>query len=184
MNPHIEKRSCRRCSYNAPVTCACYNSAHYRHARISSHSSEGLCLAADFYLKPGACIYFRVEDSLKDKITPKCCRCATFRTTGLVEVKWCRENINGGGSFFTAGLKYYQAPYWKRRESYHLTQFYICHIFPSQIIHARFSAPANPVRFAEKWHTSCYSWKYMIRLISSSGSICQEIYIHRYVWKK
>jgi len=111
MNNPTENGAQNGCQHEIPVSCSYFNSAHYRHARISSHSREGLCLTADFYLKPGACIYFRVEDSLKDKMAPKCCRCAAFRTTGLAEVKWCRENINGGGSLFTAGLKYYQAPY-------------------------------------------------------------------------
>ena len=111
MNNRTENGARNGCQHEIPVSCSYFNSNHYRHARISSHSSEGLCLAADFYLKPGACIYFRVEDSLRDKIAPKCCRCAAFRTTGLAEVKWCRENINKSGAMYTAVLKYYEAPY-------------------------------------------------------------------------
>ena len=111
MNKLTENEASNDCQSEIPVSYCYFNSNHYRHARISSHSKEGLCLDADFYLKPGACIYFRVADSLRDKMAPTCCRCPAFRSTGLAEVKWCRENINGGGSLFTAGLKYYQAPY-------------------------------------------------------------------------
>ena len=68
MNNRTENGNRNGCQHEIPVSCSYFNSSHYRHARISSHSSEGLCLAADFYLKPGACIYFRVEDSLKDKM--------------------------------------------------------------------------------------------------------------------
>lgn len=111
MNGFTEKEDCKRCLSEIPVSCCYFNSKYYHQARISSHSSEGLCLDADFYLKPGACIYFRVDGSLKDQMAPKCCRCPAFRSTGLAEVKWCRKNINEGGSLYTAGLKYFHAPY-------------------------------------------------------------------------
>jgi hypothetical protein len=111
MNGFTEKEDCTGCLSEIPVSCSYFNSKYYHRARISSHSSEGLCLDADFYLKPGASIYFRVDGSLKDKMAPKCCRCSTFRSTGLAEVKWCQKNINEGSSLYTAGLKYYQAPY-------------------------------------------------------------------------
>lgn len=111
MNKLTENEASHHCQSEIPVSCSYFNSNHYHRARISSHSSEGLCLNADFYLKPGSCIYFRVEGTLKDKMAPKCCRCPAFRSTGLAEVKWCRENINKGGCLYTAGLRYYQAPY-------------------------------------------------------------------------
>jgi len=111
MNEFTENRDRKRCQSEIPVKCSYFNSNHYHQAKISSHSSEGLCLDANFYLKPGTCIYFRVEGSLKDEMAPKCCRCPAFRSTGLAEVKWCRENINDDGSLYKAGLKYYQAPY-------------------------------------------------------------------------
>ncbi|UCD80955.1 MAG: hypothetical protein JSW26_05870 [Desulfobacterales bacterium] len=111
MNEFTENRDRKCCQSEIPVSCSYFNSNHYHQAKISSHSSEGLCLDADFYLKPGACIYFRVKGYLKDKTAPKCCRCPAFRSTGLAQVKWCRENSNEGGSLYTAGLKYYQAPY-------------------------------------------------------------------------
>jgi len=111
MNKLTEKRDPESCQSEIPVSCSYFNSNYYHQAKITSHSSEGLSLDADFYLKPGACIYFRVECSLKNKRAPKCCRCPSFRSTGLAEVKWCRKNINEGGSLYTAGLKYYQAPY-------------------------------------------------------------------------
>jgi len=106
-----EKRSRQRCNYKAPVTCAFFNSDRFYRAKTTNHSRDGIFFLSNFHLKPGSCIYFRVEGSLKDKMAPKCCRCPAFRSTGLAEVKWCRENINGSDSFYTAGLKYYQAPY-------------------------------------------------------------------------
>ena len=57
---------------------------------------------------PVSCSYF---NTLKNKMAPQCCRCRSFRSTGLAEVKWCRKNINKSGALYTAGLKYYQAPY-------------------------------------------------------------------------
>lgn len=111
MNKSTENRDPKLCQSEIPVSCSYFNSNYYHPAKMSSHSSVGFRLDADFYLKPGACIYFRVADSLKNKIAPQCCRCRSFRSTGLAEVKWCRKNFNADGSLYTAGLKYYQAPY-------------------------------------------------------------------------
>jgi len=111
MDNFSEKRDCSRCQFEVPVRCGYFNSDFFYQAKMSNHSRQGLCLESDFYLKPGACIYFRVESSLRDDMKPKCCRCPAFRTIALAEVKWCQEKAYGGAALYEAGLKYYQAPY-------------------------------------------------------------------------
>ena len=111
MNDSTERRDCKRCQFETPVRCGYFNSDYYYQAKMSNHSDVGLCLESDFYLKPGACVYYRVENSQTDDMEPKCCRCLAYRTMALAEVKWCHEKSRGGAALYEAGLKYYHAPY-------------------------------------------------------------------------
>jgi hypothetical protein len=111
MNDFKDRRDCKRCQSELPVRCGYFNSGYFYPAKISNHSDAGLCLDAGLYLKPGACVYYRIGDALEDEIKLRCCQCRAFRTVALAEVKWCHEKIDGGGTRYEAGLKYYPSVY-------------------------------------------------------------------------
>jgi len=111
MDNTFEKRSLQRCNYKAPVTCAFFNSDRFYRAKTTNHSRDGIFFLSNFPLKPGSYIYVRVEKDTPAASAQKFCGCGAIRFLGLAEVKWCQENINDSGSLYTAGLKYYQAPY-------------------------------------------------------------------------
>jgi hypothetical protein len=111
MKSNGEKRSCTRCNYKAPMTCACFNSDRFYRAKTTNHSRDGIFFLSNFPLQPGAHIFIRMEKDTHAASAQKVCACGAIRYLGLAEVKWCHENINSGGAWYTAGLKYYQAPY-------------------------------------------------------------------------
>ena len=54
MKDIIEKRTCRRCDYKGPVTCAFFNSDRFYHGRTMNHSDDGIYFESNFPVKPGA----------------------------------------------------------------------------------------------------------------------------------
>jgi hypothetical protein len=106
MMDNIERRANERCSHQASVTCAYFNSDKFYHAMTGNHSQEGINFVSDFPLKPGANIYVRVDYYSHDDHQADICDCGGVRQIGLAEVKWCREIPGDYGSFYKIGLKY------------------------------------------------------------------------------
>ncbi len=105
---YAEKRACTRCYYEAPVTCAYFNSDRFYRARTFNHSEEGLYFESDFFLKPGASIYVRVDNCIPKTFGSSICDCGRVRSLAIAEVKWCEELHSTGGFFYGVGLKYYE----------------------------------------------------------------------------
>ena len=106
MNSHIEKRSCRRCSYNAPVTCACFNSDRFYRAKTTNHSRDGIFFLSNFPLIPGSQIYIRLEKDSSTASAQKVCTCGAMRRLGLAEVMWCNDLSPAHNYQYGIGLKY------------------------------------------------------------------------------
>jgi hypothetical protein len=111
MKDFTEKRDRDRCQLEVPVSCGYFNSDYFYPAKMKNHSFEGLGLTSDYFLKPGGCVYFRVENFPTNTMETKSCHCQCFRTLALAEVKWCNEIANDEGLLYEVGLKYYESPY-------------------------------------------------------------------------
>jgi hypothetical protein len=108
MMGYAEKRACARCYYEAPVTCAYFNSDKFYHAKTINHSKQGLYFESDFSLKPGASIYIRVDYYLPEASGSGICDCGRVRSLAIAEVKWCEELQGPDGFYYGVGLKYYE----------------------------------------------------------------------------
>jgi hypothetical protein len=108
MKAYVEKRVSRRCSYEAAVTCAYFNSDRFYRAKTTNHSREGIYFESDFPLKPGSAIYIRVENYTTEPSVPKCCSCGGVPYVTLAEVKWCQELPSPDNYHYRIGLKYYE----------------------------------------------------------------------------
>ncbi len=106
MKGQTERRAYKRCSLNATILCAHFNSDRFYHAQAVNHSQEGLNLVSDFPLKTGASIYVRVDYLAHGNHRTGICDCGGIRQIGLAEVKWCRELPDDYGSLYKIGLKY------------------------------------------------------------------------------
>jgi hypothetical protein len=105
---YAEKRACARCFYEAPVTCAYFNSDRFYSAKTTNHSKDGLYFESDFSLKPGASIYIRVDNYLPEDSSSGICGCGRVRSLAIAEVKWCEEIQAADGFYYGVGLKYYE----------------------------------------------------------------------------
>ena len=103
---YAEKRACARCDYEAPVTCAYFNSDEFYRARTTNHSRDGLYFESDFPLKQGASIYIRVDNYLPEDFRTKICSCGGVRSLAIAEVKWCEELQGAYNLYYGVGLKY------------------------------------------------------------------------------
>lgn len=103
-----EKRTSTRCNYEAPVTCAYFNSDRFYHAKSMNHSSEGIYFESNFYLIPGASIYIRVENHNLNFSSSDVCRCGGVRQLGVAEVKRCQKMKGENDEYYGIGLKYYE----------------------------------------------------------------------------
>jgi hypothetical protein len=108
MKIFMEKRAKRRCSFEAVVTCAHFNSDRFYRAKTTNHSRDGLHFESDFPLKPGSGIYIRVENYTPDASIPKNCCCGGLRRVALAEVKWCKEMPGKDEGYYQIGLKYHE----------------------------------------------------------------------------
>jgi hypothetical protein len=107
MKAYTEKRAGQRCKYEAPVTCAYFNSECFYHAKTINHSRDGIYFESDFPLKPGASIYIRVENCQSKTSGHRGCNCGGVRMLTLAEVKWCKEIQGENTPSYGVGLKYY-----------------------------------------------------------------------------
>jgi hypothetical protein len=105
---YVEKRACVRCYYEAPVTCASFNSGRFYRAKTTDHSKDGLFFESDFSLKPEASIYIRIDNYLPEASGSGICGCRRIRSLAIDRVKWCKELQGPDGSCYGVGLKYYE----------------------------------------------------------------------------
>jgi len=105
----IEKRSCQRCTYEAPIRMTLFNAGHWRAAQTLNCCLEGMCVKSNARFKPGTAILIRVEYGTSDSS----CRISSggIPTMTLGEVKWCREINEAKFSAYELGVKYY-TPYY------------------------------------------------------------------------
>jgi hypothetical protein len=108
MKAYVEKRANKRCSYEAVVTCAYFNSDRFYRAKTMNHSSDGIYFESDCPLKPGSSIFIRVESYTPDASASKVCNCGGIRHIALAEVKWCKELPTLDDYRYRIGLKYYE----------------------------------------------------------------------------
>jgi hypothetical protein len=108
MKDNIERRANERCSHQASVTCAYFNSDKFYHVEASNHSKDGINFFSDFPLKPGASIYVRIDSYLSEGHLIGTGGCRGVRKIGVAEVKWCNEIPGAYGAFYSTGLKYYE----------------------------------------------------------------------------
>jgi hypothetical protein len=106
MKKHVEKRSRARCSFKAPVTCACFNSDRFYRAKTTNHSRDGIFFLSNFPLIPGSQIYIRLEKDTSATSAQEICTCGEMRQIGLAEVKWCNELAPAQNYQYGIGLKY------------------------------------------------------------------------------
>ena len=111
MKDIVEKRSYARCNFEAPVTCAAFNSDRFYRAKTTNHSRDGIFFLSDFPLKPGSRIYIRVEKDTSLWSAQKFCGCGSIRCLGLAEVKWCNEQTSAHNYHYGIGLKYDESPH-------------------------------------------------------------------------
>lgn len=81
-----------------------YGQEIFYHARALNFSECGLYFENKYPLKPGVTILYRVEVSDCDASNLEGCSC--LRTISLAEVKWCRDLVNDGESYFGIGARY------------------------------------------------------------------------------
>jgi len=106
MKEIVEQRCHARCNYEAAVTCAAFNSDRFYRAKTTNHSRNGIFFLSDFPLKPGSCIYIRVEKEILAAAAQEVCGCGSIRPLGLAEVKWCGELPSAHNYHYGIGLKY------------------------------------------------------------------------------
>jgi len=108
MKDDIERRANERCSHQASVTYAYFNTDRFYHAEATNHSKNGINFVSDFPLKAGSSIYVRINNYTPDGFKSSCCDCRGRRQLGLAEVKWCKEIPGAYGVFYKTGLKYHE----------------------------------------------------------------------------
>jgi hypothetical protein len=111
MSDHKEQRRCDRCQYEDPVTSGYFNTGLCRIARTKNRSPDGMYIESDYFLRPGATVYLKLENKMSDASEKPSCACYGLRTVTLGEVKWCQELSAPGSSLYGIGLKYYESPY-------------------------------------------------------------------------
>jgi hypothetical protein len=108
MKTYVERRASKRCSHEAPVTCAYFNSDRFYRAKTRNHSREGIYFESNFPLKPGSDIFIRVENYTPNAFVPMVCCCGGIRRVALAEVKWCIEMPGSSQGYYRVGLKYHE----------------------------------------------------------------------------
>ena len=81
-----------------------YGQENYYRARALNFSESGLYFEGKYPLKPGITILFRIEVSGCKVSNTAGCEC--LRTISLAEVKWCRDLVKNGESYFGIGAQY------------------------------------------------------------------------------
>lgn len=78
-----------------------YSQEIFYHARALNFSESGLYFETEYPLKPGMTILFRIEVFRRKASNLEDCEC--LRTISLADVKWCRDLIKNGKSYFGIG---------------------------------------------------------------------------------
>jgi hypothetical protein len=81
-----------------------YGQEIYYHAKVLNFSKSGLYFETEYPLKPGMTILFRIEVSCCKASNLEDCEC--LRTISLADVKWCRDLVKNGESYFGIGARY------------------------------------------------------------------------------
>ena len=81
-----------------------YGQEIFYHARVLNFSRGGLYFETEYPLQPGITILFRIEVSRGEASNLEDCAC--LRTISLADVKWCRDLVKNGESYFGIGARY------------------------------------------------------------------------------
>ena len=92
------------------VYVAPYNSTQYFQGKMANYSRSGLYFESESALKPGTTILIRVQNNLHEDRAFEFKE--GFRSMSLGEVKWCKEFISEGCTYYAVGVKYYETEYW------------------------------------------------------------------------
>ncbi len=103
------KRVCDRYDCCFSITCARFNSTHYIQGRMANYSQNGLYFESESALQSGTSILIRVLKNLDADNAPEVRE--GFRSVALGEVKWCKEFISEGSTYYGIGVRYYEPDY-------------------------------------------------------------------------
>ena len=111
MTKDIEKRTYKRHNCDAEIKWTPFNRTvfndgreKYYPARVLNFSKSGLYLETRYSMKPGMTVLFRTEASVCGASEHE--GYANLRTISLIEIKWCRELLKNGESYFGMGARY------------------------------------------------------------------------------
>lgn len=106
-----EKRTERRHKCEAKIKWMQFNRITFNYgtensyrARVLNFSKSGLYFETAYPIKPGMTILFRIEVSGCKASNLEDCEC--IRTFSLADVKWCRDLVKDGESYFGIGARY------------------------------------------------------------------------------
>jgi hypothetical protein len=106
-----EKRTDRRHECEAKIKWMQFNRVSFNYgqeifyrARVLNFSRGGLYFETEYPLTPGITILFRIEVSRGGASNLEKCEC--LRTISLADVKWCRDLVKNGESYFGIGARY------------------------------------------------------------------------------
>ena len=108
MKDRKERRANERCSHQASVTRAHFNSDRFYHVEATNHSEDGINFFSDFPLKSGDSIYVRIDSYLSEGHLIGTGGCRGVRKIGEAEVKWSKEIPGANDGFYSIGLKYHE----------------------------------------------------------------------------
>ncbi len=109
MTANTEKRSCKRCTYEAVIRMMHFNCGHWLEAQTLNHCLDGMCVNSNVHFRPGTALLIRVEHCASNGS----CACAFegLPNICLAEVKWCREISDATLSSYDLGFKYFAPEY-------------------------------------------------------------------------
>jgi len=109
MMMHHTKRICDRFDCCFSVCVARFNDTQYFQGKMANYSQNGLYFESESAFQPGTSILIRVQNNLK---VDRAFRFEEgFRSMSLGEVKWCKEFIAEGSTYYAVGVKYYEPDY-------------------------------------------------------------------------
>ena len=105
MEPQSDKRCERRHPCDALIEWAYFNKTEFHQARMLNFSRSGGHFVCEQGAIPGATVFIRLQE---------CVSCGGgaagrdwVRTTGLGEVKWCRQSPDPNPMRFEVGIRYH-----------------------------------------------------------------------------
>lgn len=103
------KRVCDRYDCCFSIACGPFNSAHYFQGRMANYSQNGLYFESESALRSGTSILIRLLENLDADNALEVRE--GFRSLALGEVKWCKELISEGSTYYGVGVRYYEPDY-------------------------------------------------------------------------